>query len=419
MDLFEIDPDAIEAAIDDRLIDHCGDAELATAVSRVLARPRTTTNSFTLHAPLELMARARLLPRVSDGRRTGARARLVALAAIYDHSGEPVDAPAATPPTTVDGAVDLLRSAIGDRDAEAADRAAIALGRLVTPAQLARMLADDVVPLLGAAGHAPIALTQWPQVDLAPLDGGIIRHLLRELAAEGDLRFRLDHPSGVRQPGSSDELAAALAAPMPMGHPGFGVFLLIDQAERHDALAAFPGIDEGAVAGAFRLVLRRAANAMLTDDTRAAPYGWSHALTLPLALAQLSGHLSDATVALDAAITEWCGFRMAHGRNAVVDYDPAPSSIELATALATSPDVAAAAAWHHPRPDEAVQLLIDNAASSHDAHLVKYTVASLDAMAFDQRHQRLYLAAAAFLAGWWRRHPAHDDPLPGLATGDS
>jgi len=413
MDLAAIDPTGIEAAIADRGIGHAPDGDLVTAVSTVLARPRTADTSFTLHAPLELMARARLLPRVGTEHRSVARARLVALAAMYDHSGDPVDEPEGAIPATVEDARELLRDAIAAGDPDAADRAALGLARLTRPIELAPLLGDDVVPLLGAAGHTPIALTQWPLVELGPLDGAIIRHLLRNLATEGALRFRFAHPNRDRRRGSGTDLAAPLAAVPIVGPPGFGVFLAMDQAERHDALAEFPGIEAAAVPVAFRLVLRQAANAMLTDNPDHAPYGWSHALTLPLALAQLAPHLADATVALDAALTHWCGFRMSHGQGPIVPADPGAVSLSPGEALAVSPQHAAGAARHSDRPDEVAQVLIDNAATSHDAHLVKYTVAVLDAGTIDPSHRPHYLAAAAFLAGWWRQHPPADDPLPG------
>ena len=45
--------------------------------------------------------------------------------------------------------------------------------------------------------------------------------------------------------------------------------------------------------------------------------------------------------------------------------------------------------------------LVTRAALHHDAHYVKYTLACLDATAIDRTHERLYLAAAAKLAGYW------------------
>ncbi|MCH7789954.1 MAG: hypothetical protein IH940_11020, partial [Acidobacteria bacterium] len=56
------------------------DADLAFEVSTLLSPPRTIDNSFTLHAPLELLARLALLPLVHPEQRAAARRRFVILA---------------------------------------------------------------------------------------------------------------------------------------------------------------------------------------------------------------------------------------------------------------------------------------------------------------------------------------------------
>jgi hypothetical protein len=48
-----------------------------------------------------------------------------------------------------------------------------------------------------------------------------------------------------------------------------------------------------------------------------------------------------------------------------------------------------------------VTTLVTRAAIHEDAHLVKYTLACLDAATDDPPHRRLYLAAAASLGGYW------------------
>ena len=77
--------------------------------------------------------------------------------------------------------------------------------------------------------------------------------------------------------------------------------------------------------------------------------------------------------------------------------------IDLTRAIEAGPDLAAAAAWNAPTPsvERVITELVTRAALHHDAHYVKYTLACLDAAAIDRRHQRLYLAAAAKLAGYW------------------
>ena len=52
--------------------------------------------------------------------------------------------------------------------------------------------------------------------------------------------------------------------------------------------------------------------------------------------------------------------------------------------------------------------LVTHAALHGDAHLAKYTLACLDAARDDPGARRLYLAAAAHLAGWWRTRGADD-----------
>ena len=75
-------------------IEDLSDAELVAAVASVVRTPRTDpADSFVLHAPLELAARAALLPRVAPGERSKARAQIAAIATAYDAFG-----PAAPPP---------------------------------------------------------------------------------------------------------------------------------------------------------------------------------------------------------------------------------------------------------------------------------------------------------------------------------
>jgi hypothetical protein len=65
------------------------DAELVAAVVDVLASPRVTLapSSFVLHAPLELLARSALLPRVRPEARAGVRHRIAQIAAQYVSEG--------------------------------------------------------------------------------------------------------------------------------------------------------------------------------------------------------------------------------------------------------------------------------------------------------------------------------------------
>ena len=90
---------------------------------------------------------------------------------------------------------------------------------------------------------------------------------------------------------------------------------------------------------------------------------------------------------------------------------PTRTDQALEDALDDTPEVAAAAAYHAAHLDSTVTRLADAAATGHDAHLVKYAHACLDARAADPEHAASYLAATAHLIAWWRQHPAEGDPL--------
>ncbi|MEL6985046.1 MAG: hypothetical protein AAFO29_21625, partial [Actinomycetota bacterium] len=85
--------DAIEASYDARGLDRLSDTELVEAVAAVVAEPREgPADSFVLHAPLELTARARLLARTPAPHRRMARLRLVSIAARYQ-THQPAELP--------------------------------------------------------------------------------------------------------------------------------------------------------------------------------------------------------------------------------------------------------------------------------------------------------------------------------------
>ena len=71
------------------------DAQLTDAVAAQLSPPKADgVTSFTLHAPLELLARTALLPLVEPGARDAARERLAGLGGAYVAAGDGVPEPA-------------------------------------------------------------------------------------------------------------------------------------------------------------------------------------------------------------------------------------------------------------------------------------------------------------------------------------
>ena len=153
-----------------------------------------------------------------------------------------------------------------------------------------------------------------------------------------------------------------------------------------------------------RQLLRASALSMLHEPPDHAPYGWSHCLTMPQAVLGVAAACADPTRAFAVAATHVVGFRAALGQTALPDrYEPEPPGVDLVTALRSDPSRAATAMWHTPTDGvvAAVTDLAGRAAVHHDAHLVKYTLACLDAADWDREHARLYRSAAAALHTYW------------------
>src|SRR5689334_20398382 len=255
------------------------DSHLIAECAAVIDAPKAAPpNSFVLHAPLELLARALLLERVPDGARPAARDRIGALAAAYAAAG-----PAAAPDDV--------------------------------PSMPDASTIDDVVLSLAAAGHAPILLELRPRVaDVPPTFGtGLVA---MELARYPDWRFEWA-ADRVAAGVPSGDLFERLAAPRSPGDTGsdfiYPTMHLTDAsglaAEVLDEPLRHLGVDD-----ARRILLRVAAHSMLQDAPAAAPYQWTHCLTLPQAALAAVDAGADPERAVAVAATYVLGFRAVQGR---------------------------------------------------------------------------------------------------------
>jgi hypothetical protein len=388
-----------------RRLDELSDVELVEAAAAHLAVPRRDpADSFVLHAPLELMARAALLRGVEPGGRDAARRRIAWIVAAYDEHE-----PAALAPPASAGPAPDLDVAIAAGDLDGIDRATGALVATTDAAGLVAALADVVVPRLSAAGHGAIFLYHLPRLLVAsPAAATMARGLLREVGRHPDwqLTWMDGRPAwGV----ASGDLAERLLTPIDAGDPGSPFIYPTMSLVQRTGLAASV-LDDATrrlpVAEARRDLLRVAAWSMLQDDQAHAPYGWSHALTMAQATLGVAPASTDPSRAVAVAATYVLGFRSTLG---AVTLDPAwrpepAGGVDATTFLDAGPDTAASAMWHAPAHELGtyVRRLVTVAAHHEDAHLAKYTLAGLDATRDDPTAGRLYLAAAAFLAGWWR-----------------
>jgi hypothetical protein len=389
------------------------DTRLVAEVGEVLAVPRADpADSFVLHAPLELVSRAALLPFVVPARRDQARAQISAIATEFEAFGPPVPEPAADGFDSIEAGAQRLVTAIDRGELDDIDQVARWLGRAASGAELQSLLATDIIQRLAAAAHAPIFLFQLPRI--APrgeVTGELLRGLARELGRAPEWRLRwMDEWEHGSEAGASAMFEAIAATPLGTREPSGTPFIypVMSRVDDGGIAAEQLGdvIDGEKIHDRAQAVLRAAAWSMLLEPGDHAPYGWSHCLTMPQAVLGLGPGATDPRIALAVASTYVVGFRSALAQQPLEPVFPTEDpGLSLEDALDAGPTEAAAAAWHLPELQlpSVVSELATRASVQRDAHLVKYTLACLDAAAADRSHERLYLAAAASLAGWWAR----------------
>ena len=353
---------------------------IAEAVRIVSVPKAAEADSFVLHAPLELMARVQLLQWLPHDRQRPALAMIERLADQYAACSPDVQTPllVSRPPDAAS-----LLAAVAAGQIDLVDSLATAWLPQWSAAEVVATMGEALAPSLGAAGHAPIGLAMLLRD--ARMPATLLRGPLRALATRPS--WRISWHERVSGDGDPDGLYNALRAAPQLGRPGSDfIYPLMTQAVESGQAERLLGpllADRYDVAQALRTVTRVAAWSMLYDDQSQAPYGWTHALTMPQAVLSLAGVGVLPRTALAVAATFSLGFRLAHGTVEL------PPQIEPAVSELTCGDIAAAASVHD------------------DAHLVKYTLACFHAAAHDSEFAGLYLAAAAHLVGWWN-HRAED-----------
>jgi hypothetical protein len=214
------------------------------------------------------------------------------------------------------------------------------------------------------------------------LPATLLRGPIREIARHPDWRLRWFESTTDRDEPLS--LLEALAAVPRLGQPGSNfIYPLMSQVERTGVAEELIGPTLSAcydLPVASASVARVAAWSMIHDEPAHAPYGWSHCLTMPQAVMDLAGRGMSARTGLAVAATHVAGFRAA-----------------LSTVALAEPSNPGGAV-----PD--LDQLATFAALHHDAHLVKYTLACMQAADADEEMRPLYLHAAKHLADWWRCH---------------
>jgi hypothetical protein len=389
---------ALAALPDDQLIQ----AAIAAITPPKIARP----SSFVLHAPLELMARVALLPHVRPDAQLQARRQIAALAVRYIHAGPSVEPPKITH-AQIDTALLALIDSLHCGDVDGVDSALLFLTPRLSIFALRKALIDEIAPLLGAAGHAPILLASLARSSHANA-GGLVRAPLRTLAASPELRLSWFNANNenVEQRKPIDErtlFSRLVAPPHVVSSSKFIAPMAMAVEQRGDAARLLSEATQDLSAQqAEQTLLRVAAYSMLQDDPTEAPYGWTHCLSLPQGLLRNADASSNHRVLIGAAAMHVLANRAISGKVAInADAPPKTSRLALDDA---DPATAASIAFHTPieRRKEIMTALATYASTHQDAHLAKYTLACFEAATNDPDAAPLFMAAAAYLGAWWR-----------------
>jgi hypothetical protein len=383
-----------------------GDEALVEAVCGAIAQPKVRINSsFLLHAPLELLARAWHLSQLHSEKRGLARRRIAEIGVRYAHGGPEIESRPRDFSDT-DVALAELLAALRAGNAETVDGALLFLLPRLSVQRLRAAVADEILPCLGAAAHAPILLMMLAgPAGRFPGSGTLLRAPLRALSLATHRRLTwMDSASPAKEREATTLFDSLAAPPLHVDAPSDIASMLLAAERDGNAARKLAGPTATIEVGeAKRSLLRVAALAMLQDDPGHAPYGWTHCFTLPQAVLALADVASDPVRLIRVAATHVLGHRAVLGRTHL-QYPYAPAH-RMGPAVAEGQPAEAAAAAFHASGEQyrSVRLrLIENAAAHADAHVAKYTMACLTASDGDPEESSLYLAAAAYLAAWWR-----------------
>ncbi len=436
-----IDPKNVVDEYQRRDLDALSDSNLWPQASAIISAPPTKLgDSFSLHAPLEVMARFGLLPLVDPQQRRLARLQLVASSARFaaETTGRPLPKAIAPFPHAAAAKEEFTRT-FQHADADGLEAIVLQFAAQFGTPSLVHLLTPLALPTLTGASHSHIGL--WLLLRHArgsdTADAALLRAAARALATDpklqlksfagmsiaGDQRLK-QTPAEVEQ-----EIVEKFADP-PKGKPGGGGMRgLFDAGEatgtadnlfadfiRHD-------LSDEQIDAAFRATLRVCAHNMLQHGPQQAKFGWSHCLTLPQAAFGLSNAVIDRKLALAATLVWTTAYRCILSDRALdMRWTPAKlaGSASVVEALQTAPTAAAARVWHADPSElpEIKQTLATQASIRSDQHLIKYTRACFDMMVFDPQFERLYLAAAAHLCGVWVKERPESQILNSLSAGN-
>jgi hypothetical protein len=411
-----IQPDSVEREYRSRDLGNLSDSDLLSAAIESIARPAVKEDSFSVHAPLELLARFILLERVDYSARELARQQIVGLVAWYTNRYQRMPIRAVNAGEPVTSPLDMALRAVRTQDGQIANDAASLIVEHSTVDDVLRGLSDEFTTRLDVSAHSHIFLRLLREFDLhypkrgLPLVRNFLVYLTRTapvrqswpLAAR-DLTPRTPEASVL----TCEEFITRMLNPPRTPRPAAGGIRAIVQAvEATTALSVIDMDDLRRDAAARTMAAMRAAcrigpMSMLAESADHAKYGWTHCLTLPEAIWGLDGVLAQQGVAAAAAVAFAIAYRSTIGARELTVGSVAgePLSAEQDRAEAAYEFIDRL----HQDEAAAVRGLVSGACVRSDCHLVKYTLSALAAAARDGDARELYLSSAASLLALWQR----------------
>jgi len=383
-----------------------------------VSKTKREHDSFAMHAPLELMARLRIDSACqtawSQATRGVARLQAVATALAYREQG--MGASLADASRTEGHGIQAMQAAIDAGDVHAAQAAAKQVASNHSPQDVIKALAPDWTLRLACGAHAALFLSHLAHV--AEVVPSLARQALQalplyagELARAPTHRVPLDSlqahapsPAG-SAPQAPCALRSALLALAPLPRTVSGsiqaiVQQTLDAGVARELMPLIPNAQALASGDLWfdcmAAVCEVSLRSMLEDSPSKAKYGWTHALTLPLAAWHLAslGAL-ERHQALAMATLQVASFRALIGAGPLPDHP-----------------MAHALNGHEPVMDETFEGLFAQACTRPDAHLVKYVLACQDLGQMAPRLEGLGCHAAKHLTAIW----VQEQPDAGLLT---
>lgn len=397
------------------------DSEIKDACLQIISNPVKEPKSFTLHAPLETMARSRILDYVSPESKEMARMQMCATARLYLES-EPVDSSELISAPSKDYDLESMKKAVDSSDIRTVNNMLAGackddenildelLARILTGSVRAAMHGDIFIGQTNRSNvhgtlklalsqmfvrgvtldtknkEVPMAARRWETPNTKPNTLSPSEAISKAEAIISRIESSM-YRTQMENVGSTEGIAGIIQQSWPE-IPSF------TQPARQIAELGEVGIEH-----MFRFITRVAAATMIKDVKKHRRYGWTHMLTLTEACVEVAQIPGLAKLAVEVALVIAASWRITMTEQELTKEDLTRVDEKL---LPKEWD------WQH---------ILEFAAKRNDAHLVKYALACHDRAERDAESEQLFRAGAIVLVNDWLPETPEDKLQGSLFVG--